>query len=399
LGLPLVHDSRVLEARAGAPITSTPLRRVAILGPAPPDRGGIARETALLVAHLERRVEVRWLTYSRRYPRWLDPRRFDLDARLKSVPEALPMLDYRSPRSWARTASAVAEAGCDALLVPWWTAFWGLPMRAVMRRLARRSPATRRVLICHNVIDHEGGALRRFLSMGAFLAADAFVVHSASDARALARAAPGRPSVVLPHPVAPPAAAPSREEARRALGLNEKPLLLFLGLVRSYKGVDVLLDAAPEIVRRSDARIAVVGEVFPEARELSRRAASSPVRDRILWKDAYVPEEEMDAWLAACDVVVLPYREISGSGIAARAIAAARPIAAAAVGGLTDVVEPGETGELFPPGDASGLAAAVERVLSGGAPRYAPGLERAARRMSWENYVQAVLEFVGRSDR
>lgn len=366
-------------------------RRVAILGPSPPDRGGIARETRLLARELSSRVEVRWLTFSRPYPRWLDPRRFDRDPGLPET-EAEALLDYRSPLSWKRTAAAIAAEGAEALLVPWWTSFWALPLRAVLRSVGRSSPATRRVLLCHNVEEHEGGMVRRFLSLGALLAADAFVCQSEADRELLAQRAPGRPARVLPHPIAP-AARVSRAEARAQLGI-EGPLVLFLGLVRRYKGVDLLLDAAPEIVRRTGARIAVVGEVFPDARDTMRRVATSPVRDRLLAHDSYVSESAMDAWLAACDVVVLPYRAISGSGIAARAIAAARPMAASAVGGLKDAVVPGVTGELFPPGDAGALAAAVQTVLTRGVDAYAPGLRDAAQRFSWQRYVDALLEFL-----
>jgi glycosyltransferase involved in cell wall biosynthesis len=374
--------------------SSRPLRRVAILGPAPPDRGGIARETALLASELAGRVDVdvRWLTFSRAYPRWLDPRRFDRDPLLEET-AAEPILDYASPLSWKRTAEAVVAAGADALLVPWWTAFWALPLRAVLRRLGRLSPATRRVLICHNVNEHEGGSGRRFLALGAFLASDAFICQSDEDRAFLARRAPGRPALVAPHPVLPAAAPFSRAAARQRLGV-EGPLVLFLGLVRRYKGLDLLLDAAPEIVRSTGARIAVVGEVFPDARDTLRRVASSPVRDRIWVHDAYVSEEEMDLWLAASDVVVLPYRAISGSGIAARAIAAGRPMAASAVGGLKDAVVPGVTGERFAPGDAAALACAVQVVLARGVDAYAPGLAEAASRFSWSRYIDALLEFL-----
>jgi glycosyltransferase involved in cell wall biosynthesis len=366
---------------------------IALLGPAPPDRGGIARETARLFEELSRRAPVAYFTFSRRYPRWLDPRRFDVDPGLSRV-EARPILDYRSPLSWKRTADAIAAERPEALLVPWWTAFWGLPMRAVLRRIARRSPSTRRVLLCHNVEDHEGGAARRFLALGAFLAADAFAVHSEADRVRLSRLAPGRPSLVLPHPVEAAAQDPSREMARRRLGLDDAPLVLFLGLVRRYKGVDLLLDAAPEISRRTGARIAVVGEVFPDASELPRRAQASPVRDRLLLKDAYVSEEEMGLWLAACDAVVLPYRRISGSGIAARAFAAGRPVAASAVGGLKETVEPGITGELFAPGEPAALASAVATILERPPDFYAAGLARARERASWPRYVDALLDFV-----
>lgn len=373
-----------------------PIERIAIVGPAPPDRGGIARETALLARELEKSVAVSWLTFSRPYPRWLDPRRFDVSPHDAKPPAARPVLDYRSPGTWRLAAREIADARVAAVVAPWWTSFWGLPLRAVFRKVRELSPGAARVLLCHNVREHEGSALGKFLTLGAFLASDAFVVHAESDRELLSRRIPGRPIAVLPHPIVAPMAG-DRDRARRDLGISG-PLVLFLGLVRRYKGVEVLLEAAPRIVAATGARIAIVGEVFPEARSLERRRQSSPVRDSILWRDEYVTEEEMSRWLAACDVVVLPHRYVSGSGIAARAIAAGRPMAAAAVGGLVETVRPGETGELFAPGNADALAGAVERVLASGIAHYAPGLAAAAERSSWPRYVEGLLAFLGSLD-
>jgi glycosyltransferase involved in cell wall biosynthesis len=369
-----------------------PIGRVALLGPAPPDRGGIARETALLASGLEERTRVSWFTFSRPYPRWLDPRRFDRIPEGAPPPGARATLDYRSPASWNSTAREIASSGADALVAPWWTSFWGLPLRTVFRRLRALSPRTERVLLCHNVADHEPGALQRFATLGAFLAADAFVVHAESDRDRLSRRVPGRPVAVLPHPVVE-AVRPDRGGARGRLGIAS-PLVLFLGLVRRYKGVELLLDAAPRIVAETGATIAVVGEVFPEARSLERRWKESSVCESIRWRDEYVAEEEMSLWLAACDAVVLPYRYVSGSGIAARAIAARRPMVAAAVGGLVETVQPGSTGELFAPGDPDALAAAVARVLDRGVAFYEPGLTAAAEKASWPGYVDGLLAFV-----
>jgi len=367
---------------------------LAVLGPSPPDRGGIARETARLVEELGRIEPVLWLTFSRRYPAWLDPRRFD-EHDGGRPDAALPVLDYASPRSWREAARRAAEQAPGGLIIPWWTAFWALPDRAVMRRVRRLSPPTPRVLLCHNVVDHEGGAGRALLSRGAITEADGFVVHAAADAERLARIVPGRRVLTLPHPVE---SVPDgkRSDARRRLGLDEgAPLVLFLGLVRRYKGVDTLLDAAPAIVRETGARIAVVGEVFPEVRELSRRAAGSAVAGSLIWKDAYVAEDEMRDWMSACDAAVLPYRAVSGSGIAARALAAGRPVVAARVGGLREAVAAGEAGELFDPGDAAGLAAAVKTVLARPAGFYEAAVRAAAERASWPRYAQAIAGFVG----
>ncbi len=364
---------------------------IAILGPAPPDRGGIAHETRHLAEEISRLASVDYLTYSRPYPRWLDPRRFSRDLRLGQAP-ATPVFDYLSPLSWRRAA----ERSRDKRVARRHRCRGGLrsgrlPVRALFRHLARRRPQTRRVLLCHNLEDHESGAFRRFLTLGVFSAADAFVVHSSENREELSRRFPRRPVAAIPLPALDPGQ--DRVAARRRLGVDG-PLALFLGLVRRYKGVETLLEAAPRIVRESGARIAVVGEVFPDASDLVRLREASPVAGSILWKDQYVSEEEMGMWLAACDVVVLPYREISGSAIAARAIGARRPVAASAVGGLKDLVEPGVTGELFAPGDAGGLADAVARILARGPAAYAPGLDRAARETSWPRYAGRILEFI-----
>jgi glycosyltransferase involved in cell wall biosynthesis len=364
---------------------------IAILGPAPPDRGGIARETNLLARELSRRGPVSYFTFSRPYPKWLDPRRF-AELEHGEPSSAIPALDWLSPRSWPGTADAIAGARPRALVVAWWTAFWGAPVRAVLRRLRRAAPPVRRILLCHNVEDHEATALHRFFSLGAFLAADAYFVHSEAARTSLSRLVPGRPVGICAHPVVE-IALPDRREARRRLGID-RPLVLFLGLVRRYKGVDLLLRAAPRIVAETGAQIAIVGESFPDAQEVEKICRDSPVRADILRRDAYVSEAEMSEWLSACDVVVLPYRKIVSSGIAARALAAGRPMAAARVGALEETVAAGVTGELFEPGDADGLARAVATVLSRGASAYASGLQEAARRASWEGYATTLSSFV-----
>jgi glycosyltransferase involved in cell wall biosynthesis len=368
--------------------------RLALLGPAPPDRGGIAHETAHLAAELTKLCAVDYLTYARPYPRWLDPRRFDVDPRLPSAP-ARPVFDYLSPLSWRRTAEAIAAAAPAAVLVPWWISFWGLPVRALFRQLARKAPRVSRVMLCHNLEDHEGGVVQGFLTRGALEAASAFIVHSEENRADIGRRYPRKPVLSVPLPsLSPEQAGADREQARSELKLGPEPLVLFLGLVRRYKGVDLLLEAAPSIAAQTGARIAIVGEVFPDMAELRRQWERSPHRERILWKDEYVSEREMALWLGACDAVVLPYRRISSSAIAARAVGARRPVAAASVGGLAESIEPGVTGELFAPGDAAGLASAVRTILARGVGAYEPGLAAASASRSWPRYAEAILEFV-----
>lgn len=368
--------------------------KVALVGPAPPDRGGIAQQTSLLARALGPSLSGHY-SYSRRYPRWLDPRRFDLAPSAERVPAAaphIPVLDYARPASWRTAARALTAAGSEAVIVAWWTSFWAIPVRALVREVRRIDPAIPAVLLCHNVVEHETAWWKRFLSHGAFEAANGFLVHSEEDRRRLSRIAPGRPALVRAHPVeARPR--PDRRACREKLGVR-RPLALFLGLVRRYKGADLLLEAAARICRESDAEIAIVGEVFPDARFLSEQVEHSPLRDRLRLVDRYVTEEEMDEWLAACDVLVCPYRKVSGSGIAARAVAAGRPVVASDLEGFHPFVTT-ETGRLFPAGDSTGLAEAVAEILRRGIEAFQDGLARVAAEHSWEEYASALLSFCG----
>ena len=355
---------------------------IALLGPGPPDRGGIAHQTMLLADALGSSLSG-YFTYSRPYPRIVNPRRFDVAPELADAARRVtPALDWARPGSWKATARRIAGTGASAVVAPWWTAFWGLPLRGVFREARRRDARFRNVLLCHHVFDHESAGWKRWLTWKAFGAADAVIAQSDADRDTIAGRFPGMPIRVLPHPVEERALA-DREAARRKHAIDG-PLVLFLGLIRPYKGLDVLFDAAPRIVEETGATIAVVGEVFPESRDDVARLMRRPIASRVRLVDRYVPESEMDEWLAACDVVVCPYRKNSGSGIAARAIAARRPVVASDQSGFRPFVTP-ETGALVPEERPDLLAERTIEVLRAGAARYEAGLEAVSRRFSWES--------------
>ena len=363
---------------------------VALLGPGPPDRGGIAQQTMLLADALGPRL-AGYFTHSRGYPRLINPRRFDAAPELMEAAERVtPALDWANPASWGATGRKIVETGASALIAPWWTAFWAPSLRGVFRATKRIHSRFHNVVLCHHVFDHESAAWKKWLTWQAFASADAVIAQSDADRDTIAARFPAMPIRVLPHPVESRPLA-DREASRKKLGI-EKPLVLFLGLIRPYKGLDVLFDAAPGIVAETDAEIAVVGEIFPDSRDEMRRLMARPVAAKIRLLDRYVTEAEMDEWLAACDVVVCPYRKNSGSGIAARAIAARRPVVASDQSGFRPFVTPA-TGALVPEDDAALLSEAVIAVLRRGVSGYAAGLAEVASAHGWGAYADDVVRF------
>lgn len=152
--------------------------------------------------------------------------------------------------------------------------------------------------------------------------ADAVIVHSEQFRAVVAAHAPAVPVHVVPVDLNLGSAAVPRSEARARLGLGEGPIALVLGFLRPYKGLDLLASAWPGVIRAMpEARLMLVGEAHP-SEELDRLCTLEGVELR----PGFLPDEEVDFWAAAADVVVMPYDRGSHSGVLHRALAMATPV-------------------------------------------------------------------------
>jgi glycosyltransferase involved in cell wall biosynthesis len=152
------------------------------------------------------------------------------------------------------------------------------------------------------------------------------------------------------------------------LAAVDKPVVLCFGLLRPYKGIDVLLDAWRDV---DDAELWIVG--MPRMDIEALRASAPP---SVRWVPRFVTDDEIGAYFRRADLVVLPYREIDQSGVLFTALAFGVPLLLTAVGGFPDVAAHGAAA-LVPPGDAGALAAELRRLLADRAAR--EGLAAGAR--------------------
>lgn len=369
--------------------------KVGLLGPSYPFRGGIAHYTTLLYQALQTRHEVRFVTFRRQYPRWLFPGRTDRDAsQTPLVAEgAQPLLDPFDPRSWRAAAAEISSLAPDLTILPWWTPFWTIPYAAILA-LLRRAGHRRVVFLCHNVVGHERGRLHRQLGLPLLRQGQGFIVHSQGEAEALRSLIPGAAVRCTPHPSYAMLSQSSlpRAQAQAQLGLRG-PVLLFFGLVRPYKGLPDLLVALPAVLARKNVTLLVVGEFWEPLAQYQRLAGELGVEGAIRFVDRYVPNEELPLYFAAADLVVLPYRSVTGSGVAQLALGCGRPVVATRVGSLAETIEEGCTGFLVPPADPAALAQAILHFLD------LPIEEQAAftgrilarsERFSWERLVDCI---------
>ncbi len=260
-------------------------------------------------------------------------------------------------------------AGADLLHWQW---LW---LEAISARLLPRGRP--QVLTMHNVLrrGRSGRALAERM--------DATIVHTRRGAEQLG----GGPRVhVIPHGAFEHL---TRQASERPLlpelAAVEGPVVLCFGVVRPYKGVDVLVEALRSL---PDAELWVVGR--PLGMSLDSLGAPANVR----FVPRYVTDAELPAFFRRADLLVLPHRSVDISGVLFAGLAFGKPMVLSDVGGFRELVEDHGAGRLVPPGDAAALAGAIGELLADPA-----GREHLAERartaaagpFSWDSIAERTL--------
>jgi glycosyltransferase involved in cell wall biosynthesis len=367
--------------------------RIALLGPLAPWRGGLAQYLAAMGETLSRRAEVRGFTFTRQYPGLLFPGRSqrDPDAERPTFPVEAT-LDSIAPPSWKRTARAIDAFAPGMVILKWWMPFFGPSFASSVG--PARARGTRVILVCDNLTPHERRPFDAALTRWMLRNSDGYLVMSDAVERDLDRLKPGAPRRRVPHPLYAQfdRGRWTRASARERLGLSGE-VILFFGYVRRYKGLDVLLEAFRAVRARRDATLVVAGEFYEDAgpyRALARAAGGEPA---VRMLEHYLPDPEVEAVFKAADVVVLPYRSATQSGVTHVAFALGVPVIITDVGGLAETVEDGVTGLVVPPEDPAALARAIERFFDDGlGPRMREAISSVARERSWDTLADRTLE-------
>jgi len=358
-------------------------------------RGGLAQYNALLARELSREHTVEILSFRRQYPSLLFPGKSQMDESDESTFRypATALVDSIGPRSWFRTASHIAAGQPDGLIFKFWLPFFAPAFGTIARQVKKKSPRTRVVAILDNLIPHERRPFDLPLARYFAGTVDSFIAMSRSVESDLRDMKPEAPCQFVPHPVYPQFGERiEKAEARRQLGIDpEARILLFFGFVRDYKGLDVLLDAMPAVVERTGARLLVLGEFYSGKDRTVTQIERLGLDEAVDLHDEYVPDERVGLYFSAADVVVLPYRTATQSGIVPIAYQLERPVICTDVGGLAEIVPDGKTGLVIPPEDPAALTDAIVRFYDEGleGPMVAAaGIEK--EQYSWAHMARAV---------
>ncbi len=341
--------------------------KVALVGPTYPFRGGIAHYTTMLYHELAvRGHQVTLYSFKRQYPRWLFPGQTDRDPSVSKFDAPCEYtLDALNPFTWWATAHAIRTLRPAVLILQWWVSFFA-PIWNLLAWLARRAEI-KVVFICHNVLPHEQQPWDAWLARWALRQANGFIVQSQEEKARLLALLPERPVKIVSHPIYDMFAEQviPQDMARQRLGLPQHAaVLLFFGFVREYKGLRYLLDAMPAI--RSElpnVRLLVVGEFWRDKQSYLDQIVRLGVEQSVVVADRYVPNEQVPLYFSAADVVVLPYTNVTQSGVVQLAFGSGVPVITTRIGGLPEAVKDGKTGLLVEPANSQVLAQAIVRCF------------------------------------
>jgi glycosyltransferase involved in cell wall biosynthesis len=382
--------------------------RVVIVGPTHPYKGGIAQHTTELAHRLAGRGhDVRIESWSAQYPARLYPGRQRVtEPEMEPFPVTAYPLSWRRPDGWLRLGRRLRRDGdLDAVVLVLVSpvqapAYLGIlaGLGAVRTHAGGRPPT---LALCHNVLPHERRRVDVWLTRSVLRRVSALLVHTPAQAE-LARTLTGRPvhvAEMAPHlwgspsrrRPAEPAEAVRPAGSAEAVGIRRR--LLFFGLVRPYKGLDVLLRALA--AGPADVSLTVAGEFWGGLADTRALVTELGLTDRVELQPGYVDAADVPALFTAADALVLPYR----SGTASQNVDLARmhglPVVASRVGTLGTAVQDGVDGLLVPPGDADALAVALRRL-------YEPGMLAQLRAKveppdvdaAWERYLDATMSAI-----
>ena len=371
------------------------MRKIVIIGPVYPYKGGISHYTGLLYRALCKTNEVEMVSYKMQYPRFLFKKeQKDYSNDQFKIEGTKFWLHTANPLNIIRTAGKISEMKPDLVIIQWWHPYFS-PCYWILTRFLRN---TKVLFICHNVFPHERFPLDRLLTRLALSRGDGFLLHAESDVHELQQIKKEACYKVAVHPTynAFKLTGMDREEAREKLGLdNNDKVLLFFGYVRPYKGLKYLLKAMPQIAKKiKNVTLLVVGEFGGDRSEYVELIENLKIGAFVRCYEGYIPDKEVEKFFAACDAVVLPYVSATQSGIAQIAYGFEKPVIAANVGGLPDVVLDGKTGRLVAPENPDAIAEAVISFFDEDHEEmYKKNIEEQAYRFSWDRMRETIDAF------
>lgn len=373
--------------------------KIIILGTAWPYRGGLATFNERLARQfMSEGHEIEVWTFTLQYPSFLFPGKTQYTN--EPAPRDLVIrreLNSCNPFNWIRVGKAVRKAAPDLLICCYWMSFFA-PSYGLVSKMAQRNGKTKCVALVHNMIPHEPSILDKLFAPYFVKRQNGFVALSESVVKDIEAISHQHSAVSSPHPIYDHyGERMTKEEACKALGLDaQKDYMLFFGLVRAYKGLDLLLDAFGKVKESlPNLQLIIAGEFYEDEDKYRTQITDLGLTERVIIRNEFVPDGDLRKYFGAADLIVQPYKTATQSGVTQVAFHFEKPMLVTNVGGLGEIVHDHKMGYACAPNAEDIAEDLMDYYQNKRQEAYTAYLQKEKTKYAWSNMTRAFLKVKG----
>jgi glycosyltransferase involved in cell wall biosynthesis len=317
------------------------MSKVFIIGPAYPLRGGPAQFNENLCAELNKAGhDAQIISYSLQYPNFLFPgsTQYETSGKAPDGIKIHTLINTVNPFNWLKVARFIKKEKPDFILFRYWLPFFG-PCLGTIGRLVRSKTTV--LALTDNIIPHEKRFGDKPFTNYFVNSCDGYIAMSKTVLNDISKFTTNQNKAYSPHPMYETyGASVSMEEARKKLNLNSSDkIILFFGLIRHYKGLDILMEAManPEI-KKQNIKLLIAGEFYEDKQPYLDLIQKHQLQDQILLHDKFIANDDVRYYFCASNLVAQTYRNATNSGVTMVGYYYEKPMLVTNVGGLAEIV-------------------------------------------------------------
>ena len=342
--------------------------KLAIISPFPPLKGGISKESEVLYSILKNKYSPEIFSFKKLYPNILYPSNSQFDYSVKNTNNnnIHHSIDIINPISWLRTANQITDYKCTHVIFRFWNPFF-IPLYSfIISKIKKNSPKIKIFSICDNILPHERFVFDQYFIKSFLKKFNGYMVMSSDSERKLHELM-GNKSIIIKSFL--PLKDTLKEQIPKLVAIDKlnikktKLLLLLFGFIRPYKGFDLILYALADL-KHLDIKLLIAGECYKDKNKYKKLIKNNGLEDNIIWHDKYIPESDINIYFSASDAVVLPYREISQSGVISIAYNYNKLIIASDLMGFKEHIINNKTGYIFRKNDYLSLRNTIKNIYN-----------------------------------
>ena len=368
--------------------------RIAILSPFYPYRGGIAQFSAMLYNALtEKGNTVKAFNFKKLYPDFLFPGKTQYVEKEDTaiVIESDRCLNSINIYSYAATLKHIKNFHPDILIISYWMSFFAPEYAYIAHAMKKRCKV---IALVHNAIPHEPHLYDKPLASLFFKQCSGFAVMTQKVVDDICILYPKAQCMVSPHPLYNQfGKSIDALQAKKKLQIDlTKKTILFFGLIRDYKGLDILIESFGELDK--SYQLLIAGEVYGNFSKYDELINKNSNKENIHKHIKYISDNEVSTYFSASDICVLPYKSATQSGITGISFHFETPMIATDVGGLAEIISHEKTGLICELPDAKYLAKSIKSYFEDYKQEdFVENIKKLKQELSWEVFADKILEF------